>query len=145
MHAVMRVGPGVPCLIGMLPTVPYTPWRLLRVASTQTSYMTADCYLRTVFNRHAVGYPLPPMCLRQGGIMFHEGRPCGADLRYEGVVHSARRGRADSFSKLLFQRMAREGSPSIGLPALLHAIEDGGNGAGEGQVEGSGPQDVAMG
>ncbi|EFJ43250.1 hypothetical protein VOLCADRAFT_42782, partial [Volvox carteri f. nagariensis] len=44
--------------------------------------------------------------IRQGGITFHEGRPAGADLHYEGPANQ-RRGRADSFSKILFQRLAR--------------------------------------
>ncbi len=115
------------------------------LATTFRPKFEHSCALLYFFDRHAVCCSLQPLRSLQGGIMFHEGRPCGADLRYEGVVHSARRGRADSFSKLLFQRMAREDSPSIGLPALLRAIEEGGSGVLEGQGQGLGSQDVAMG
>ncbi|KAG2487114.1 hypothetical protein HYH03_014227 [Edaphochlamys debaryana] len=54
----------------------------------------------------------------EGGIHFHEGRPSGADLRYEGPA-GQRRGRADPFSKLLFQRLAR--TQPIRLEALAAA------------------------
>ena len=37
--------------------------------------------------------------LVQAGIMFHNGMPCGADLRYLGPGNQ-RRGRADQFSKV---------------------------------------------
>eukprot|EP00198_Chlamydomonas_reinhardtii_P012130 XP_001701467.1 predicted protein [Chlamydomonas reinhardtii] len=50
--------------------------------------------------------------IKQGGITFHEGRPCGADLHFEGTVPQ-RRGRADSFSKIMFQRLARTAPLSI--------------------------------
>ncbi|KAG2451618.1 hypothetical protein HYH02_003399 [Chlamydomonas schloesseri] len=50
--------------------------------------------------------------IKQGGITFHEGRPCGADLHFEGTVPQ-RRGRADSFSKIMFQRLARTAPVSI--------------------------------
>ncbi|GLC63873.1 hypothetical protein PLESTF_000092700 [Pleodorina starrii] len=59
----------------------------------------------------AMGAKLKPgrllrFSIRQGGIIFHEGRPAGADLHYEGPANQ-RRGRADSFSKIFFQRLAR--------------------------------------
>ncbi|KAG2441934.1 hypothetical protein HXX76_003539 [Chlamydomonas incerta] len=50
--------------------------------------------------------------IKQGGITLHEGRPCGADLHFEGTVPQ-RRGRADSFSKIMFQRLARTAPVSI--------------------------------
>ncbi|GFR46702.1 hypothetical protein Agub_g8321 [Astrephomene gubernaculifera] len=57
--------------------------------------------------------------IRQGGITFHEGRPVGADLHYEGPANQ-RRGRADTFSKILFQRMAR--TAPITAAALAAAV-----------------------
>jgi hypothetical protein len=45
-------------------------------------------------------YPcLPRSFAFQNGLMFHEGRPCGADLKYIGPGNQ-RRGRADQFSKV---------------------------------------------
>lgn len=58
------------------------------------------------------------------GIRFEGGRPAGADLKYEGPANQ-RRGRADAFSKVLFQALARGGgAPSLG------ALQAGGGGGG---------------
>jgi hypothetical protein len=54
--------------------------------------------------------------LGDGGLTFHEGRPAGADLRYEGPGNQ-RRGRADTFSKIMFQYNARR--QPITLEALM--------------------------
>jgi snurportin-1 len=46
--------------------------------------------------------------IREGGIVFNptDGRPVGADLGYAGPANQ-RRGRADQFSKVVFQWQAR--------------------------------------
>ncbi|KAG1677386.1 hypothetical protein FOA52_010766 [Chlamydomonas sp. UWO 241] len=54
--------------------------------------------------------------LGDGGLTFHEGRPAGADLRYEGPGNQ-RRGRADTFSKIMFQYNARR--QTITIEALM--------------------------
>ncbi|KXZ49130.1 hypothetical protein GPECTOR_23g59 [Gonium pectorale] len=61
--------------------------------------------------------------IRQGGITFHEGRPAGADLHYEGPGQQ-RRGRADAFSKILFQRMARTAPLTAEALAEAVAVEE---------------------
>jgi snurportin-1 len=64
-----------------------------------------------------------------------DGAPVGADLEYEGAANQ-RRGRADSLSRILFQRAAREAP--IALEALLAAAAAGvAAGAGAGAGDGS--------
>lgn len=47
------------------------------------------------------------MAIKTQGIMYGDnGAPIGADLRYESLANQ-HRGRADSFSKILFQQRAR--------------------------------------
>ncbi|GIL69574.1 hypothetical protein Vretifemale_497 [Volvox reticuliferus] len=78
--------------------------------------------------------------IREGGIIFHEGRPAGADLHYEGPANQ-RRGRADSFSKVLFQRLARTAPITVSmLAAAVTASERsaGGDGSLDAAVAGSG-------
>ncbi len=53
----------------------------------------------------------------QGGLMFHQGRPCGADLKYIGPGNQ-RRGRADQFSKVravVLSCIVRELTPSASV------------------------------
>lgn len=59
----------------------------------------------------------PPV---QGGITFSEGRPVGADLHYEGLANQ-RRGRADAFSKIMFQYSVRR--QPITLEDVLESIQ----------------------
>ncbi|GIL48596.1 hypothetical protein Vafri_5078 [Volvox africanus] len=78
--------------------------------------------------------------IRQGGIIFHEGRPAGADLHYEGPANQ-RRGRADSFSKVLFQRLARTAPITVSMLAAAVAASEsaaGGDGSLEQAVAGTG-------
>ena len=58
-----------------------------------------------------------------GGLRFEGGQPAGADLKYEGPANQ-RRGRADIYSKILFQAVARTGE-ALGLEALQAAAADG--------------------
>ena len=81
--------------------------------------------------------------IREGGIALHEGRPVGAALHYEGAANQ-RRGRADHFSKIMFQHNARR--QALTFERLLQAAEEssgggGGGGGGGGEMaEGSGGQ-----
>eukprot|EP00882_Tetradesmus_deserticola_P007875 GHRQ01008289.1.p1 GENE.GHRQ01008289.1~~GHRQ01008289.1.p1 ORF type:complete len:253 (+),score=91.54 GHRQ01008289.1:440-1198(+) len=62
--------------------------------------------------------------IRSGGLLFNvDGSPAGADLAYEGPANQ-RRGRADVFSKVLFQWQARR--QPLQLDALLAAAGAGG-------------------
>ena len=61
--------------------------------------------------------------LGQGGITFHESRPCGADLTYLGLV-SQRRSKADCFTKILFQHQARRNPTSF--QHLMNCCDGGG-------------------
>jgi len=74
--------------------------------------------------------------LQMGGLRFEGGRPAGADLKYEGPANQ-RRGRANVFSKVLFQAQARSGeAPTLAqLQAKAAAAE----------LDGSGSDDVAGG
>ncbi|MEW5298940.1 MAG: hypothetical protein WDW36_002009 [Sanguina aurantia] len=58
--------------------------------------------------------------IREGGITFLAGRPVGADLRYEGLANQ-RRGRADAFSKVMFQYSVRR--QPITLEDVLESIQ----------------------
>jgi snurportin-1 len=61
--------------------------------------------------------------IRSGGLLFHpDGSPAGADLAYEGPANQ-RRGRADVFTKVLFQWQARR--HPLQLQALLAAAAAG--------------------
>lgn len=61
--------------------------------------------------------------IRSGGLLFNaDGSPAGADLAYEGPANQ-RRGRADMFSKVLFQWQARR--QPLQLDALLAAAAAG--------------------
>jgi snurportin-1 len=54
--------------------------------------------------------------IRSGGLLFNaDGSPAGADLAYEGPANQ-RRGRADVYSKVLFQWQARR------QPLLLNVL-----------------------
>jgi snurportin-1 len=67
-----------------------------------------------------------------GGLAFQGGRPSGADLRFEGPANQ-RRGRADAFSKVLFQALARAGE----APTLeqLQRAAAGAAAAGDGDAD----------
>jgi snurportin-1 len=57
--------------------------------------------------------------IRSGGLLFNpDGSPAGADLAYEGPANQ-RRGRADVYSKVLFQWQARR--HPLQLEALMAA------------------------
>lgn len=58
-----------------------------------------------------------------GGLQTQHGQPTGADLKFTGVANQ-RRGRADVYSKVLFQYLARRDPNAIALPQLLHAAEE---------------------
>jgi hypothetical protein len=61
--------------------------------------------------------------IRSGGLLFNtDGSPAGADLAYEGPANQ-RRGRADIYSKVLFQWQARR--QPVQLNALLAAATAG--------------------
>jgi hypothetical protein len=73
--------------------------------------------------------------IRSGGLLFNtDGSPAGADLAYEGPANQ-RRGRADVFSKVLFQWQARR--QPVQLNALLAAAAAGQLGHGEAQQQNS--------
>lgn len=61
--------------------------------------------------------------IREGGIQFHEGRPVGAALHYEGPANQ-RRGRCDLLSKILFQYSARR--ESLTIEQLMNVVQQGG-------------------
>jgi snurportin-1 len=62
--------------------------------------------------------------IRSGGLLFNtDGSPAGADLAYEGPANQ-RRGRADIYSKVLFQWQARR--QPVQLNALLLAAATAG-------------------
>lgn len=44
--------------------------------------------------------------IREGGLQLKDGLPVGADLQFEGMGNQ-RRGRADTYSKIIFQHLAR--------------------------------------
>jgi snurportin-1 len=83
--------------------------------------------------------------IREGGIALHEGRPVGAALHYEGTANQ-RRGRADLFSKIMFQHNARR--QALTFERLLESayesggggeeMADGGQGGGQGADGGIG-------
>jgi snurportin-1 len=78
------------------------------------------------------------------GVLFgpDDGRPYGADLRYEGPAN-ARRGRADAFSKVLFQALARAGAaPS--LEALKDAADAGAGAMDADEAAAAGVAELAM-
>jgi snurportin-1 len=77
--------------------------------------------------------------LGPGGLRFEGGSPAGADLKYGGPANQ-RRGRADIYSKVLFQALARAGA-APGLDELRAAAAAGGGGGGAG---GAGAPDAAM-
>lgn len=65
--------------------------------------------------------------LRGGGIVLRGGQPAGADLHLEGPVRGAR-GRADVWSKIMFQQLARSEPvlfESVLAAAAGEAEEDG--------------------
>jgi snurportin-1 len=65
--------------------------------------------------------------IRADGITFHEGRPAGADLHYEGPANQ-RKGRADLISKVMFQYNARR--QPVAVQELLEVAAAGAAGAG---------------
>ena len=78
--------------------------------------------------RAGPGRPMAPdgrllrFSVREGGIVLQGGAPAGADLRLEGVGNQ-RRGRADTWSKVLFQYMAR--NEPLGIDAVMGGCEAG--------------------
>ncbi|GAX78844.1 hypothetical protein CEUSTIGMA_g6282.t1 [Chlamydomonas eustigma] len=56
----------------------------------------------------------------EGGFTFHEGHPCGADLKYIGPGNQ-RRGRADQLSKVLFQYRVRTNPVTFNMLMLSAA------------------------
>ncbi|DBA77616.1 TPA: hypothetical protein ACH3X1_009415 [Trebouxia sp. C0004] len=56
------------------------------------------------------------------GLQVQHGQPVGADLKFTGVANQ-RRGRADVYSKVLFQYLARRDPNAIALSQLLHAAQ----------------------
>lgn len=73
--------------------------------------------------------------IRAGGLLFNaDGSPAGADLAYEGPANQ-RRGRADVYTKVLFQWQARR--QPLQLEALLAAAVAEQQQQGAGQQQGS--------
>jgi len=87
--------------------------------------------------RTGPGRPLGPegrllrFTVREGGITLVDGAPAGADLKLEGVGNQ-KRGRADSWSKIVFQHLAR--TRPLTIAAVLAAA--GGEGGEGGMADG---------
>lgn len=82
--------------------------------------MVAPCRLPADFVSRVHSKLRPGRLLRftiqAGGMYFVNGKPQGADLKYEGPANQ-RRGRADLFSKIMFQYVARR------EPLLFESLE----------------------
>ncbi|GBF92905.1 hypothetical protein Rsub_05741 [Raphidocelis subcapitata] len=78
----------------------------------------------------------------EGGVAFQGGRPSGADLKFEGAANQ-RRGRADAFSKVLFQALARGGeAPTLEQLQRAAAAAEAAAAADAGAAAGGGDADM---